>query len=234
MEMPAPSKVCADCGVRDRALCAALDDEALAALNSIGRKRRVTAGETVVWEGDDNIACANVLDGVLKLSTSTSDGRESIVGLLYPADFLGRPYAPSADYSVTALTDAELCIFPRGPFEAVLGREGPMERLLLERTLAELDRARRWMLLLGRKTAAERVASFLLDVDRRMSVGCATEDGFDLPLTRGQIADLLGLTIETVSRRLTALKRDGVIALQGTRGVAVRDRARLEVIAEGS
>ena len=135
-------EICADCSVRDLALCGSLTDHELEALNALGRRQRLSKGETVIWAGDESIICANLLSGVLKLSASTADGREQIVGLHYPADFIGRPYADAADFTVTALTDAELCVFPRKQFEQVLEDHVRMERLLLQRTFAALDEAR--------------------------------------------------------------------------------------------
>ena len=231
--------LCADCAVRDQALCGSLTDTELTALNILGQKRNIARGETMIWAGDESIICANLLSGVLKLVAATPDGREQIVGLLYPADFVGQPYAGQADFTITALTDAELCIFPRDAFERVLEDHARMERLLLQRTFAALGEARSRMLMLARNTAAEKVAGFLLGMaDRAGSAGCrASDDGpvtFDLPLTRGQIADVLGLTIETVSRQLTKLKAAGIIALPGVRAVTIRDRAALEARAEAA
>jgi CRP/FNR family transcriptional regulator len=228
---------CAECQVRDQSLCGSLSDEELHSLNAIGRHRKLERGQTLLWAGDEALLCANLLSGVLKLSAATADGREQIVGLLYPADFVGRPFAESAEHTITALTDAELCVFPRKPFEETLEEHVRMERLLLRRTLAALDDARNRMLLLGRKTAEEKVASFLLD----MSVHLAPEAAqggravtFDLPLTRAQIADVLGLTIETVSRQMTRLKRAGLIDLPAGRLVTIRDRDALEERAEAA
>lgn len=229
------SRVCADCQVRDRSLCGSLDDRELVSLNAVGRRRALARGETLVWAGDEAAVCANLLSGVLKLSATMADGREQIVGLLYPADFVGRPYATEADHTVTALTDAELCVFPRKSFEAALEDHVRLERLLLRRTLAALEEARDRMLLLGRKTAEEKVASFLLDISRHLcACGQDAAAGFDLPLTRAQIADVLGLTIETVSRQMTRLKRAGVIDLPAGRAVAIRDRAALRDLAEAA
>lgn len=228
--------ICSDCAVRDSALCGSLDDAELRALNTIGERRRYPRGSTIIWAGDESVICANVLSGVLKLATSTQDGREQIVGLLYPADFVGRPYAEETDNNVEALTDVELCVFPRRSFERVLTDHARMERLLLQRTLAALQDARARMLMLARKTASEKVADFLLEMATKVGAeGCrASANGpltFDLPLTRGQMADVLGLTIETVSRQLTRLKTAGIISLPGTRAITISDRRALETIA---
>ncbi|KQN28826.1 Crp/Fnr family transcriptional regulator [Sphingomonas sp. Leaf38] len=225
--------ICADCAVRDEALCSSLTNNELAALNTIGRKHSVKRGETVIWAGDDSIICANLLSGVLKLVASTQDGREQIVGLLYAADLVGQPYAGRADFTITALTDSELCIFQRAAFERVLTDHVRMERLLLQRTLAALNVARARVLTLARTSAAEKVAGFLMDMASRAALtGCRGTAGgpvtFDLPLSRGQIADILGLTIETVSRQMTNLKSAGIIRLPGGRAITIADPGALE------
>ena len=227
-----PPQICADCAVRDRALCGSLDDRELRALNELGQRRHVGRGQTVAWAGEEAVICGNILSGVLKLVASTADGREQIVGLLYPADFFGQPYAVQTDFTVVALTDADLCVFPRAGFERVLEDHQRMERLLLQRTFASLNEARGRMLVLARKSAGEKVAGFLLDMAARAGeTGCrAGPQGpvtFDLPLTRGQIADVLGMTIETVSRQLTRMKESGLIRLPGGRAITISDQAAL-------
>ncbi len=226
---------CETCVVRNRAICAGLDNRELLALNAMGRRRSVTAGESLIWEDDDSLLVANVIEGVLKLTTSTEDGREQIVGVAYPSDFIGRPFGQTSRSSVVALTDAKVCVFARNDFDRYAREHPELEHKLLERTLAELDRTRSWMMLLGRKTASERIATFLLEMaDRFGETGCAPvlspASRFALPFSRQQIADLLGLTIETVSRQFTRLKQDGVIGLPSRREVEVLDRRALEAL----
>lgn len=229
------TSTCAECQVRDQSLCGCLSDEELQRLTAIGRHRPLPRGQTLVWAGDEATLCANLLSGVLKLTATTADGREQIVGLLYPADFVGRPFAEQAEHSITALTDATLCVFPRKPFEAALSDHTRMERLLLQRTLTALDEARNRMLMLGRRTAGEKVASFLLDMATHLAPPAARPGApvaYDLPLTRAEMADVLGLTIETVSRQMTRLKRTGVIDLPAGRQVRILDPAALRDMAE--
>lgn len=235
MMTPAPggcdTGYCARCGVRDKAICADLDASEKGALNRIGRRVTLQSGQTVMWEGDNSTLVANVINGTLKLSTSTSDGREQIVGVVYASDFIGRPFGARTPHSVTALTEAQLCLYPRGAFDGFAREHPQLQHRLLQRTLDDLDRTRAWMLLLGRKNAREKVATLLLDMKRRVQ---ADEDGvIDLPLSRQQIADILGLTIETVSRQISDMKRLKIIELAGRRGVRIVDAARLEDIAEG-
>jgi len=145
---------CETCVVRNRAICAGLDNQEITALNAIGRRRAVSAGEPLIWEDDDSLLVANVIEGVLKLTTSTEDGREQIVGVAYPSDFIGRPFGQTSKASVVALTDARVCVFSRNDFDRFARSHPGLEHKLLERTLAELDRTRSWMMLLGRKIAA--------------------------------------------------------------------------------
>lgn len=220
-----PIIVCADCSVRDKSLCSSLTDLELIRLNVVSRRKVVPRGTTLMWAGDESIICGNLLSGVLKITAATADGREQIVGLLYGADFVGRPRAGELPFSITALTDAELCVFPRAPFESMLDDHLNMERLLLHRTMVALDDARSRMLVLARGTSEEKVAGFLLEMaGRLLADGEAT---LELPLARGQIADVLGLTIETVSRQMTNLRAAGIIALPGGRLVTLLDRGML-------
>jgi CRP/FNR family transcriptional regulator len=159
------------------------------------------------------------------------DGRTQMVGLLLPSDFVGRPGRDGAAYDVIATTDLVMCCFRKKPFEDMMSATPHVAHRLLEMTLDELDAAREWMLVLGRKTAREKIASLLSIVARRdASIAPNRPDGsvvFDLPLTREAMADYLGLTLETVSRQVSALRRDGVISLEGKRRVTVPDMGRL-------
>jgi CRP/FNR family transcriptional regulator, anaerobic regulatory protein len=228
-------KDCSECVVRNQAICAGLVPDELQALSRLGRKQAVRRGQTLAWEGDESLVVANVIHGALKLSIGTADGREQIVGVVFASDFIGRPFGNESPYSVTALTDSELCIFPRSAFDGFAREHSGLEHKLLERTLTELDRARSWMLLLGKKTAGERVASLLMEVSARLgNAGCGhreNPDRFELPMDRQQMADLLGLTIETVSRQLTKLKLAGMIDLPDRRTVIIHDRVRLSDLA---
>lgn len=234
------ASVCGDCGVRDRALCGSLDDSQLAAFAALGSKRTLARGESLAHDGGEALLCANIRSGVLKLASVTREGSESIVGLLYAGDFVGEPFRDRHGFDVVALTDTELCVFPRAAFERALADNRRMEQLLLARTLADLERARGWLVRVARASAAARVAGFLDDMAQRLAIsdcrrdaGIAAGAQFELPLRRGEIADLLGLTIETVSRQMTRLRAAGVIDLPGGRGIIVVDPAALADAAEG-
>jgi len=224
---------CSQCSVRERAICQSLSEEALGDLNRIGRRQMLKRGQTMTWQGDESVVVGNVIDGVFKLSASTMDGREQTLGIMFPSDFIGRPFGPKSNHSIVALTDAKVCTFMRAAFDDFARDHPDLEHKLLQRTLTELDRTRQWMLLLGRRSANERVAAFLLEMVARLAEpGAEGPIHLELPLGRQDIADLLGLTIETVSRQITQLREDGVIDTPNRRTVVILDRAALEACAD--
>lgn len=219
---------CLDCLVRDTSLCGALSDCELMELSRLARRKTVPAGTVVTWEGDENGLCANIVSGALKLLKTTHDGREQAVGLLGQGDFVGQPLSSAGELTAIALSDTDLCLFPRGGFERAMSDQPKLERALLERTMRSLNEARERQLTLARKGARARIAGFLLDLASDRS-----ESTVELPMSRGDIGDYLGLTIETVSRQFTELKNAGLIAAdRGGRTVSILDRNALQSIAE--
>ncbi|QJF52700.1 transcriptional regulator FnrL [Roseobacter ponti] len=224
-------KDCSDCPIRHRAVCAKCETDELALLEDIKYYRSFSAGQTVMWAGDRMEFVASVVSGVATLTQTMEDGRRQMVGLLLPSDFVGRPQRDTATYTVTAASDVVMCCFRRKPFEHMIANTPHIAHRLLEMTLDELDAAREWMLVLGRKTAREKIASLLSIIGRRIADLSNKKAGqsitFDLMLTREAMADYLGLTLETVSRQVSALKKDGVIVLEGKRHITVPDMRRL-------
>jgi CRP/FNR family transcriptional regulator len=203
---------CDHCTIRHRAICGALSSDNLARINQIARQKTYRAGETIFFENDEVSYLGNVLSGVVKLGKLLPDGRQQIVGLQFASDFLGRAFKGKATCHAEAATDVELCIFPRKPFETLLND-------------------------IHDQSAREKVAKFLLMIARRIpNIGCGGDDGedidairFDLPLSRADMADFLGLTIETVSRQITRLKTDSLIDVEQNRTITVPSVSRLEV-----
>lgn len=222
---------CGECPIRHRAVCARCEGEELARLEEMKYYRNFEAGSHVIWSRDRMDFVGSVVSGIATLTQTLEDGRTQMVGLLLPSDFIGRPGREGAAYDVVATTDMVMCCFRKKPFEDLMERTPHIAHRLLEMTLDELDAAREWMIVLGRKTAREKIASLLSIIARRDATLHLREADapivFDLPLTREAMADYLGLTLETVSRQVSALKRDGVILLEGKRHVTVPDMARL-------
>ncbi|SSC73716.1 unnamed protein product [Ciceribacter sp. T2.26MG-112.2] len=204
----------------------------LAELNKHSTRRKVEAGNEVIGQGENVGSYSNILNGVVKLSKMMADGRQQIVGLQFAPDFLGRPFLTESSVTAEAATETEICCFPRPIIDRMVAEAPNLERKLHSQSLKELDEARDWMLTLGRKTAQEKVASFLyliathIDPERN---GNSTT--FDLPLSRADIADFLGLTIETVSRQMTKLRKDNIIVIENNRHVIVPEMRRLRYAA---
>jgi CRP/FNR family transcriptional regulator len=217
---------CADCPIRHRAVCARCEGDELDRLEEIKFYRTFAPGQTIVWAGEPLEFVGSVIAGVATLSQTMEDGRRQMVGLLLPSDFIGRPNRKRIAYDVTAVSSVTLCCFESKSFAKLLDDTPHVSQRLLEMTMDELDAAREWMLLLGRKTAREKIASLLSIIALRDTIGGPPTDGklvFELPLTREAMADYLGLTLETVSRQMTALRKDGVIVLDGKRKITIPD-----------
>ena len=190
--------------------------------------RTYAAGEVILWRGEPLDCVASVVSGVASLSKTLEDGRTQMVGLLLPSDFIGRPGRTHVEFDVTATTDITLCRFARAPFERMLEDTPHLAQRLMEMALDELDAARDWMILLGRKTAREKIATFLDLLARRgVAQDGSARIALDMPMTRDQIANFLGLTLETVSRQMNALKKDGVITFSGRKKLDVIDMIAL-------
>lgn len=222
--------LCQACEARHRGLCGALDPQQLLALARTSSKRAMDAGSELIGDAEPIESYANVLSGVVKLTKTLADGRQQIVGLQFAPDFIGQPFKSESDLSAEAATSVSLCSFPKATVDRMMRESPRLERRLLKQALKQLDEAQDWMVTLGRKTASEKIASFLLliarNIDPEAEPGRSTAI-FELPLTRADIADFLGLTIETVSRQLTKLRAAGVISIENNRHVTVGDMARL-------
>lgn len=226
-KLKSPEVDCVDCPIRHRAVCAKCAPDELIRLEEIKYYKTYEAGQPIAFAGDEMGFVASVVKGVATISQTMADGRKQMVGLLLPSDFLGRPGRATTPYDVQAASEVTLCCFRKKPFEALMRTTPHVGERLLDMSLDELDAAREWMLVLGRKTAREKIASLLAVVARREALVAKGRVTLELPLTREAMADYLGLTLETVSRQVSALKKDGVIALEGARRVVVPDVGRL-------
>ena len=146
---------CGECPIRYRAVCAHCETDELALLETMKFYRSFEPGQPIVWGGEQMDFVGSVISGVAALTQTLEDGRTQMVGLLLPSDFLGRPSRDVAAYNATAATRVVMCCFRRKPFEQMMRQTPHVAHRLLEMTLDELDAAREWMLLLGRKTARE-------------------------------------------------------------------------------
>lgn len=229
------SAICEECQSRHQGICGALTAEQLEQLALQAQRRDVHAGATLLDPAKEVLRFSVILQGAVKLTKLMPDGRQQIVGLQYAPDFLGRPYANDVDVSVESVTEAKVCSFPRHLVERLIEDNPELEHRLYLQALAELDEARDLLLTLGQKTARERVSTFLLLIARQAQRhgGAGELQSINLLLTRAEIADFLGLTIETVSRQLHKLQDFGIVKLAPKKGIRIIDFRRLQAEAGG-
>lgn len=224
---------CGACPVRSLTICAALDPEEVRRLAEIIQTVRVEASQTVFGEGDAADTLYNVTSGTVKLYKLLPDGRRQITGFVTTGDFLGLAVNESYAYSAETVTACTLCRFPRRKMEALMDEFPKMQRRLFSMASNELAAAQDQMLLLGRKTAKEKICSFLIMLSQRAARRGHKENPVYVPMSRADIADYLGLTTETVSRTFTQLKTVGTISLQEGNKVLIADLDAIYDMAEG-
>jgi CRP/FNR family transcriptional regulator len=229
----ADAHACHHCAARALSICSAMPTEELGALAMIRQRQKVEAGETFIDEGEAATHFFNVAAGAVKVYKLMADGRRQITGFLFAGDFLGLAFNDTYTYSAEALTPVSICRFRRRRLDALLEQFPRMERKLLTMASNELAAAQEQMVLLGRKTAREKIISFILTLARRAEKSGGDGHSVHLPMTRSDIADYLGLTTETVSRVFTALRSSRFIELDGASNVLITDREALEDLAEG-
>ncbi len=216
---------CGDCPIRYQAVCSRCDNSELGKLEKIKSYKTFEKNESIYFQGQRLTHVGTIVSGVASLSRSLEDGRRQVLGILLPGDFIGRPGRRVSDYDIVASADVMICKFEIGAFEEILDASPALGPRLLEISMDELDVARSWMLLLGRKSAREKVASLIYMISSKLNqlqeITKTENFEFDLPLTREQIADHLGLTTETVSRHITALKNSEVIIPRGQRHITI-------------
>ena len=171
-------------------------------------------GEALFWEGDEAGPIFELLEGMLRIYRIMSDGRRAIIGFIHPGDVLGVSFQNRYLITAEAVTEVKVRRFARSRFFAMINELEALRPQLFAILCDEMSAAQDQMVLLGHKTAEERVVSFLLAVHRKRAKGAEIE----LPMSRQDIADYLGLTIETVSRMITSLTRRGLIH-PGTRNI---------------
>ncbi|MBR0712999.1 helix-turn-helix domain-containing protein [Bradyrhizobium liaoningense] len=221
---------CKDCSIRGSSVCSALDAAELRQLEHLGRRVQFSTCETVFSEEDITTSYFNVLDGVMRLYKLLPDGRRQIVGFALPGDFLGMNISGRHNFSADAIGSVAVCQFAKVPFGRFIEDRPHLLRRINELAIRELTQAREHMVLLGRRSAEEKVATFLLSWRERLVPLNGPSNTVPLPMSRQDIADYLGLTIETVSRTFTKLERDGVIEIIHG-GISLLDPARAEALA---
>ncbi len=222
---------CDICPIKHRAACAALSDDERQQLSSMGHHRIVKRGETVFFAGEKNLSCATLVTGALKITKMDREGEEHILSIIHPAGYVGEMFAPMIHHDVVALSDSSLCVFSNDQYEIALSRFPTLSTALLRRTSEDLIAARSMIDLLGKRSAKVRIAGIIHAFAMAASHSpCHPSLRFDFPLSRGELANILGLTIETVSRQLSKLEQAAVIKKHGSRGIEICNMPQLETL----
>ena len=221
---------CADCAVRPLSICAALDRAELRELDHLGRHVHFRPHETVFAQEELTTSFYNLLEGVMRLYKLLPDGRRQIVGFALPGDFLGLAISARNSFSADAVGRVAVCRFSRASFARFIEDKPHLLRRINELVIRELSQAQDHMVLLGRCSAEEKVASFLVNWRDRLARLADATGVLPLPMGRQDIAHFLGLTIETVSRTFTKFERDGLIEILSG-GVCLVDLERVEALA---
>lgn len=227
------SNACGGCGARPLSVCGSIDDTDLGRLDALAEHMTLQAGEPLIREGDEAKHVFNITSGSVRVYKLLPDGRRQITGFLFAGDFLGLATGQTYVFSAEAIEPATACRFRKSDYRGLIRETPALEAALLDRATHELAAAQNQMLLLGRKTALERIATFLLDLPGHDPARATAEGLVHLPMTRSEIADYLGLTIETVSRVLTKLKTTGVIRLLSLTELKIEHPERLRALAHG-
>ncbi len=223
---------CRTCEVRDLSMCGGLSTSEITRLSEIVTSVEYATGEEIVTEDGGADYVFNVTAGVVTLEKLLADGRRSITGFLFPGDFLGLPFQDAYVASGTAIGETLVCRFPRQKLEGLFSEIPSLQRRLLAMATNDLAMAQNQFLLLGRKTAKERVASFLSALATRQVRRHLPSNPVFVPMTRSDIADYLGLTTETVSRTITQMKNEKLIDTGRAGQIRILDDDALADIAE--
>ena len=222
---------CGTCPVCPAVFCGALTEEERPRLHPVVAEAWVAPRQAIIREGGAAESVFNVTKGVVKAFRQLPDGRRQIVAFLFPGDSLGFAFDTRYACSAEAITEVRICRFSREGLHALLGAHPHLERRLLAIAGAELVAARDHLLLLGRLTARERVASFLLSMAKRGMTHGEAASQVHLPMGRADIADYLGMTTETVSRTFSELQREGLVSRDRHDAVSIPSVDRLRDLA---
>lgn len=226
-----PHEGCDGCLARPLAICASIPASDTQALEAAAGEVLLPAGATLAHEGDPRREVYTVTRGMLRRVRLLPDGRRLVAGFPMAGDFIGFSGAPEYRHTLEAVTDCMLCVFPMRSMRELCRRFPELESGMLAQACSELDATRGNLMLLGRLGPSERLAGFLVELAERQQRRGGPVHHVDLPMTRADIADHLGLTIETVSRSFTKLRQRGAIAFEDPRRIDLVEVAALRAAA---
>jgi CRP/FNR family nitrogen fixation transcriptional regulator len=197
--------------------------DALDALEQLGTQRRFAPGTSIYAEGDRADCWFKVVSGTVRICKQMMDGRRQITEFFHAGEYFGLDDASERAFTAEAIGSVILMRFNCAATERLIDQRPELARRIRSMTLRNLAQAQARLITLGRMTASERVASFLLDLAERRNMPRVLE----VTMTRNDIADYLGLTVETVCRMLSIFKRDGAIGIPNPHRIEICDREAL-------
>jgi CRP/FNR family transcriptional regulator len=222
---------CRACAARNTTLCASLPDRDMHRLFALASEREYAAGEEIFRQEQAADHVYSLRSGHATIQRLTDDGRRQVLLFLFPGDFIGFTSEDRFHYSASAITPVRACRFERRALEDLIRGFPEMDRKLRFTFTRAADANFELLFSLGRKDAVQKVASLLWYVSYRQRKGGQPGNPVHLPMRRGDIADFMGLTTETVSRVFTQLRQAGVIRLTGANDVEIADMGRLREVA---
>jgi len=186
---------------------------------------------TIFWEGDPAKFYFRVISGAVRICTLMADGRRQVADFFAGGDMIGFDFADTYAFTAEAVSDSVVRQYPRSTILNLLTNDRKLSHQMLTLTCRRLTSAHHQLVTLGRKTAEERIATFLIALAGRQK---RQSRQIELPMSRTDIADHLGLTVETVSRVLTRLKKQDVIELPSPHSVQIVDAEALELLGNGA
>ncbi len=221
---------CSLCKIRSYSFCRCLKDGQLKIFSEISSERTHTNRENIFLQQEISTNLYNITEGNVKIYHLLSDGRIQIIGFLYPGDFFGAYKKGKYNYSAEAIGDVRLCVFKQEVLDKYLGKNMNLAKELLHMTSHELTLAQDRIGVLGKMNANERMARFILNIsNQRARIGWQ-DNPISLPMTRQDIADYLGLTLETVSREITKLKTTNIIKVMNSKQFFINNKNELALI----
>lgn len=230
-EKPATIK-CEACRIRNLSLCDAILPSELQELDELSSEIEFGANKNIFDQDELADAVFNIVSGVVRLSKLSADGRRQIVGFALPGDFLGLSMTKHNVLSAESVTLTRACRFPSVAFSELLQKKPHVLRRLHSITSDQLTLVQYQMVALNRNTVEQRMATFILTMRDRLRRTIGESNELPLPMTRRDIGDFLGMTIETASREMSKLAKAGVILLKSN-GVSIIDEGRLKRLAFG-
>jgi CRP-like cAMP-binding protein len=203
-------------------------------LEASGSNIRVPRDRALFWEGDEASQCYRIIAGAVRICKVMADGRRQVSDFLLPGDLIGFDLNFTHRSTAEAIVDCVVRVYPKPQLERIVDESPRMARQMLHLAYDRLSLAQHQMVTLARKTAMERLASFLLTLGRRQAPPGKPSQPVALPMSRIDIADHLGLTVETVSRLFSKLKRDRVIGVPDTHSIIVLDWQTLDDLSEAA